>query len=94
MYYYVLTILLTFSTIISAQNNPTKQKEHITFPELFVFNKEFDNYFSSKNKIEEIVSNKYFLEGPVWVDALNGLLFSDIPENRIYFWNETKGLSI
>ena len=34
------------------------------------------------------------MEGPVWVDDLNGLLFSDIPENRIYYWNETKGLSI
>ena len=27
----------------------------ITFPELFVFNNEFDSHFSSKNKIEEIV---------------------------------------
>jgi len=94
MFNYVLFILLTISTVTSAQNKSTKQKEHITFPELFVFNNEFDSYFSSKNKIEEIVSNQYFLEGPVWVDALNGLLFSDIPENRIYFWNETKGLSV
>jgi gluconolactonase len=83
------------STIVSAQNNNAKkQKENITFPELLVFTDEFEKYFSSKNKIEKIVSDKYWLEGPVWVEALNGLLFTDIPENKIYFWNKQKGLSV
>ena len=36
MFNYVLFILLTISTVTSAQNNSTKQKEHIIFPELFV----------------------------------------------------------
>lgn len=86
---------LTISTIVSAQtNNVKKQKENITFPELLVFTDEFENFFSGKNKIEKIVSDKYFLEGPVWVEALNGILFTDIPDNKIYFWNKKKGLSI
>ena len=93
--FFVLIIGLLFSSNTSAQNDHTlKQKEQITFPELIIFSNEFENYFSSKNKIEEIVSDKHFLEGPVWVDALDGLLFSDIPENKIYFWNEAKGASI
>jgi gluconolactonase len=83
------------STIASAQNNDTKkQKENITFPEILVFTDEFENFFSSKNKIEKIVSDKYFLEGPVWAENLNGLLFTDIPGNKIYFWNKRKGLSV
>ena len=91
----LLSAFLTVTSIVSAQNNNAKkQKENITFPELLVFTDEFENYFSSKNKIEKIVSDKYFLEGPVWVKALNGLLFTDIPENKIYFWNQKKGLSI
>jgi len=82
-------------TFASAQNNTTrKQKENITFPELLVFSDEFETFFSSKNKIEKIVSNKTFLEGPVWVKDLKGLLFTDIPENKIYFWNKNKGLSV
>lgn len=91
----LLFAFLTVTSIVSAQNNNAKkQKENITFPELLVFTDEFENYFSSKNKIEKIVSDKYFLEGPVWVKALNGLLFTDIPENKIYFWNKKKGLSV
>ncbi|MDQ3683259.1 MAG: SMP-30/gluconolactonase/LRE family protein [Bacteroidota bacterium] len=91
----LLFAFFTMNTIGSAQNNnATKQKENLTFPELFVFTDEFENFFSSKNKIEKIVSGKYFLEGPVWVEALNGLLFTDIPENKIYFWNKKKGLSV
>lgn len=80
---------------VCAQNKEVvKQKENITFPELSIFDDQFDNYFSSKNEIELIVADKYFLEGPVWVDALNGLLVSDIPANRIYFWNKKEGLSV
>lgn len=91
----LLVAFFTVGNIISAQNNiAKKQKENITFPELLVFTDEFENFFSSKNKIEKIVSDKYFLEGPVWVESLNGLLFTDIPENKIYFWNKQKGLSV
>ena len=91
----LLFAFLTVTSIVSAQNNNAKkQKENITFPELLVFTNEFENFFSSKNKIEKIVSDKYWLEGPVWVEALNGLLFTDIPENKIYFWNKKKGLSV
>lgn len=94
-YLLLLFVLFSMSTIVSAQNNDArKQKENISFPELLVFTDEFENFFSSKNKIEKIVGDKYFLEGPVWVDALNGLLFTDIPENKIYFRNKKKGLSV
>jgi gluconolactonase len=93
-----LILLFTFISVsicASAQNNHAKkQKENITFPELLVFSDEFEKFFSSKSKIEKIVSDKYFLEGPVWVKSLNGLLFTDIPENKIYFWNEKNGLSV
>ena len=92
---FLLFAFFTMITIASAQKNDAKkQKENITFPELLVFTDEFENFFFSKSKIEKIVSDKYFLEGPVWLEALNGLLFTDIPENKIYFWNSQKGLSV
>ena len=88
-------VFFTVYTISSAQDNNTKkQKANIILPEMMVFSGEFEIFFSSKNKIEKIVSDKHFLEGPVWVEAINGLLFSDIPENKIYFWNRQKGLSV
>lgn len=92
---FLFFLLFILHSMASAQDSVyKKQKENLLLPELIVFSNEFENYYSSKNKIEKIVSDKRFLEGPVWVNALNGLLFSDINENKIYFWNKKKGLSL
>ena len=45
-------------------------------------------------KIELLAEGFDWAEGPVWVDRLNGVLFSDVPNNKVYMWNEKKGLSI
>jgi len=42
--------------------------------------------------IEKIATGFQFVEGPVWVQTpIPGLLFSDIPANKIYFWNPASG---
>jgi gluconolactonase len=33
-------------------------------------------------------------EGPVWVPAMNALLFSDIPKNTIHSWSDAAGLGV
>jgi len=43
-------------------------------------------------QLERVVGGFQFVEGPVWMDGQ--LLFSDIPANKIYSWNETDGLGI
>lgn len=91
---FLLFVLAVHCNITAQTVNVNKQKENISFPELLIFTDEFEKYFSSKNQIEKIVSDKHFPEGPVWVRNLNGLLFTDIPENCIYFWSEKKGLSV
>lgn len=35
-----------------------------------------------------------FTEGPVWDTQRNGLFFSDIPANTIFFWSEAAGLAV
>ena len=45
-------------------------------------------------KIELLAEGFDWAVGPVWVDRLNGVLFSDVPNNKVYMWNEKKGLSI
>ncbi len=41
------------------------------------------------NAIIEIIAKGYtWSEGPVWVSAKQMLLFSDVPENKIYEWKE------
>lgn len=44
--------------------------------------------------IIELVDQGFnFIEGPVWKEGA-GLLFSDIPENKIYVWDSTSGSSL
>ena len=44
--------------------------------------------------IEIIASGFNWSEGPVWVPALEALLFSDVPENKIYKWTEEDSISV
>ena len=42
----------------------------------------------------EVISEGYdWSEGPLWIEGL-GLLFSDIPPNRVYLWSEEQGTSV
>ena len=53
---------------------------------------EIDNLIEKSAKIEIIADGFEWSEGPVWSSQLNSVLFSDVPENVIYSWNEDKGL--
>lgn len=43
-------------------------------------------------EIEKLAEGFNFTEGPVWMDGK--LLFSDIPENKVYQWTEEKGTEV
>lgn len=44
--------------------------------------------------VELLASGFNWSEGPVWVPARQALLFSDVPENRVYQWKEGVGVSV
>ena len=43
--------------------------------------------------VEKIWGDFNFVEGPLWIDTL-GLLFSDIPENKVYRWSLDSTISV
>ena len=43
-------------------------------------------------KIEILAEGFQWAEGPVWVPELNAVLFTDVPKNIAYRWDEKKGL--
>lgn len=73
-FFYGMSILL-FSSLGVAAEDQTK------------------NVSDEKNvhyNVEKLASGFQFIEGPVWVSSPNtGLLFSDIPANKIFFWDES-----
>lgn len=45
-------------------------------------------------KIEKLGEGFHWAEGPIWVPAKEELLFSDVPENRVYQWKEGQGIRV
>jgi len=54
----------------------------------------FDKLVPANVKIESIASGHKWAEGPVWNRRERYLLFSDIPDNAVYKWQEGKDVSL
>jgi gluconolactonase len=53
------------------------------------------NSLIAEDAVIEILADGFsWAEGPVWVSELDAVLFSDVPKNKIYKWNEKSGLSV
>jgi gluconolactonase len=55
---------------------------------------DFDLIVNNDAKIEIIAQGTDWSEGPLWIDSLNMLLFSDVPANTIYKWTEKDGKEV
>ncbi len=53
-----------------------------------------NDLIASDAVIEVIAEGFSWAEGPLWVPELNGLLFTDVPENKMYLWKKAEGLSV
>jgi gluconolactonase len=55
---------------------------------------DFDLIVNRNAKIEIIADSLDWSEGPLWIDSLKMLLFSDVPTNTVYKWTEKKGKEV
>lgn len=100
---YNLAIYLTFSFFVfvscnNLHNTNSPQDDEV---ESHSKNLNIDIYDSSvlsiidtNVNIEILAKGLQWSEGPLWLDNLQSLIFSDVPANKIYKWNETEGLSV
>ena len=45
-------------------------------------------------EVVQLASGMAFTEGPIWLEAEQSLLFTDIPRNRVHRWNSQDGLTV
>ena len=64
------------------------------FGKLEILDRRMNDFFDSDTSIEILATGFTWSEGPVWVPKLNGVLFSDVPENRAYLWTKKLGLEV
>ena len=79
-------LLVLINNVVNAQPNFIGEIEKI--------NPGLEKYVDEFSKIEILAKGFQWAEGPVWVNEINSVLFSDVPENKIYKWNENDGLSV
>ena len=58
------------------------------------FDPAFATLVAADAVVENLASGFRWSEGPVWDPAQGALLFSDVPENRVYRWKDGAGITI
>jgi gluconolactonase len=53
-----------------------------------------DSLLAADAVVENLGSGFNWSEGPVWDPAQGALLFSDVPENRVYRWKDGEGITV
>ena len=82
-------ILLFFSTLFSLCCFAQQTEESVER-----LDDEINLLIDADAAIEILADGFSWSEGPVWVPQLNAVLFTDVPENKLYRWDETNGLSV
>jgi gluconolactonase len=54
----------------------------------------FDALLAADATVEHLGSGFNWSEGPLWDPAQGALLFSDVPENRVYRWKDGAGITV
>jgi gluconolactonase len=90
-----LFLVAAIAALILAQHTATRA-EYPTLGEVLRFEPEFDQLIPKGAKIEILEKGFTWTEGPCWVPQGSGgyLLFSDIPRNSVFKWEEGKGVSL
>jgi gluconolactonase len=79
--------------LIACQGNKGKEKiERKTIGTVERIHTGLDKLIDPTAKIEVIAEGFAWSEGPLWVEEHQLLLFSDVPNNKVYKWSETQGL--
>jgi gluconolactonase len=75
-------------------NMAIAQKSYPTMGKIIYEDPAFEKMLPKDSKIEVLASGFDWSEGPVWVKDGGYLLFSDVPKNKVYKWEEKSGLSV
>ncbi|MGC4101891.1 SMP-30/gluconolactonase/LRE family protein [Ferruginibacter sp.] len=79
-------LLITMHCSLHAQNKMIGTVERID-PAL-------DAIIKPGAQAEIIAEGFNWCEGPLWLEKINALIFSDVPENKIYKWTAAKGTEL
>ncbi len=97
--YRSLATALAISTVLScsADEPPNESRASDQFPTIGSIDRldpALDAIVPADAALEVLADGHEWTEGPVWVPALQAVLYSDIPNNAIYRWREGDSASV
>lgn len=90
----LLGLTLTTSGLIAAEAITSLPSPYPATGSIERLDPALDAVLSSDATIEKLAEGFNWSEGPVWIAGKKELLFSDVPENRVYRWKEGAGISV
>ncbi len=69
-------------------------KEKSSVIEMDMIHPDCYKIMSREPRLELLETGFRFLEGPVWIEEEQSLIFSDIPGNALYGWTEADGITL
>lgn len=70
------------------------QAEPLASGKITRYDAALDALIAPDARVEKLADGFTWAEGPVWIDGGKYLLFTDVPENKMYRWSEADGLSV
>ena len=90
----ILGALTILFSIAASSGHLYGQQGSLHIIDVVRLDRRFDKLVPLNVKIEKIAGGHKWVEGPVWNRKEGYLLFSDIPNNSIYKWQEGRGESL
>jgi len=90
---YILSFFLL--SILSCVNNTDQENyTRLTRGNVQIFDESAKIFVNEDSRIELLADSLFLSEGPLWIESLNSLLFTQVASNKVFNWNENDGLSV
>ena len=90
---YILSFFLL--GILSCVNNTDQENyTRLTRGNVQIFDESAKIFVNEDSRIELLADSLFLSEGPLWIESLNSLLFTQVASNKVFKWNENDGLSV
>lgn len=90
---YILSFFLL--SILSCVNNTNQENyTRLTRGNVQIFDESAKIFVNEDSRIELLADSLFLSEGPLWIESLNSLLFTQVASNKVFNWNENDGLSV
>ena len=80
--------------VFIAQSRAQEKTPYPTLGKIERLDPRFDKLVPLDARVERIADGFDWSEGPVWDRSRKVLLFSDVPMNTVFQWEEGKGVSV